>query len=86
VEALLVRSVINCLPVTSDDSTLVANAGLLLPMTLAVRLGVGGVVNAFIQISRGGAMPGRKVLTLVATMLVGGSHIDHADMLRAGAT
>jgi hypothetical protein len=34
----------------------------------------------------GGALPGRKVLTLVATILAGGSHIDHADVLRAGAT
>jgi Transposase DDE domain group 1 len=30
--------------------------------------------------------PSRKVLTLVATILAGGSHIDHADRLRAGAT
>ena len=34
----------------------------------------------------GGALPGRKVLTLVASILAGGSHIDHADLLRAGAT
>ncbi len=34
----------------------------------------------------GGASPGRKVLTLMNTMLAGGSHIDHADMLRAGAS
>jgi hypothetical protein len=34
----------------------------------------------------GGALPGRKVLTLVHTIVAGGSHIDHADMLRAGAT
>jgi hypothetical protein len=34
----------------------------------------------------GGSRPGRKVCTLVATILAGGSHIDHADMLRAGAT
>jgi hypothetical protein len=34
----------------------------------------------------GGARPGRKILTLVATILAGGSHIDHADVLRAGAT
>ena len=31
-------------------------------------------------------MPGRKILTLVAAILAGGSHIDHADKLRAGAT
>ena len=34
----------------------------------------------------GGARPGRKVLSLLASMLVGGSHIDHADRLRVGAT
>ena len=34
----------------------------------------------------GGARPGRKVLTLVHAIIAGGSHIDHADMLRAGAT
>ena len=34
----------------------------------------------------GGARPGRKVLTLVALDVAGGSHIDHADMLRAGST
>ncbi len=34
----------------------------------------------------GGAHPGRKVLTLVHMLIAGGSHIDHADMLRAGST
>ena len=34
----------------------------------------------------GGAHPGRKVCTLVAAMLVGASHIDHVDRLRAGST
>src|SRR5215472_10543020 len=34
----------------------------------------------------GGARPGRKVLTLVHSILAGGSHIDHADVLRAGRT
>ena len=34
----------------------------------------------------GGALPGRKVLTLVHAMVAGGSHIDHADILRSGAT
>ena len=34
----------------------------------------------------GGARPGRKVLTLVSSMLVGGSHIDHVNLLRAGST
>ena len=34
----------------------------------------------------GGARPGRKVLTLVHAMVVGASHIDHADVLRSGGT
>lgn len=81
---------IDRLDVTFDDPSLVANAGLLLPMTLAVRLGVESLVNATVKIRghRNGAgfLPGRKLLSLVATILVGGSHIDHADLLRSGAT
>ena len=34
----------------------------------------------------GGTRPGRKVLPLVATTLADGSHIDHANRLRAGST
>ena len=73
---------------TFDDDNLVANAGLLLPATLVERLGVEAVINTTVRLDGrvGGASPGRKVLTLVNTMLAGGSHIDHADMLRAGAT
>lgn len=80
---------IDRLAVTFDDPSLVANAGLMLPMTLAVRLGVESLVNSFVSIRhRNGAgfRPGRKVLSLVATILAGGSHIDHAEMIRAGAT
>ena len=73
---------------TFDDETLVANAGLVLPATLMARFGLEALVNATVRLSGrvGGARPGRKVLSLVATILAGGSHIDHADMLRAGAT
>lgn len=34
----------------------------------------------------GGALPGRKVLTLVHAMISGGECIDGANRLRAGAT
>jgi Transposase DDE domain group 1 len=34
----------------------------------------------------GGFRPGRKILTLVHSIIAGGSHIDHAEVLRAGAT
>jgi Transposase DDE domain group 1 len=73
---------------TFDDPTLVANAGLVVPATLVVRLGLESLVNATVRLVGrvGGAWPGRKVLTLVATIMAGGSHIDHADVLRAGAT
>jgi Transposase DDE domain group 1 len=71
-----------------DDPSLVADAGLIVPATLLVRLGLEAVVNDMVRLVDrvGGANPGRKVLTLVASILAGGSHIDHADRLRAGAT
>jgi hypothetical protein len=73
---------------TFDDPSLVANAGLVVPATLMLRLGLEGLINQSVRLVGrvGGARPGRKVLTLVATILAGGSHIDHADVLRAGAT
>lgn len=73
---------------TFDDETLVADAGLVLPATLMVRLRLEALVNDMVRLVDrvGGARPGRKVLTLIASILVGGSHIDHADRLRAGAT
>ena len=73
---------------TFDDDNLVGNAGLVLPATLVERLDLELLINSTVRLDGrvGGAMPGRKVLTLMNTMLAGGSHIDHADMLRAGAT
>lgn len=71
-----------------DEPSLVADAGLIVPATLMVRLGLEALVNQMLQLRGrvGGSRPGRKVLTLVAAILAGGSHIDHADRLRAGAT
>ena len=73
---------------TFDDSNLVANAGLLLVATLTQRLGLEALIDATVRLVGrvGGARPGRKVLTLVHAMIAGASHIDHADMLRAGST
>ena len=73
---------------TFDDPNLVANAGLLLVATLTQRLGLEALIDSTVRlIGRiGGARPGRKVLTLVHAMIAGASHIDHADMLRAGST
>jgi hypothetical protein len=74
--------------VTFDEPSLVADAGLIVPATLMARLGLEALVNQMVDLRGrvGGARPGRKVLTLVAAILAGGSHIDHADRLRAGAT
>ena len=79
---------IDRIEVTFDEPNLVANAGLLLVATLVVRLGLERLINEVVDLSGrvGGALPGRKVLTLVHAIAAGGSHIDHADVLRAGAT
>ncbi len=79
---------IDRIEVIFDDPNLVANAGLLLVATLTRRLGLEALVNSTVRlIGRvGGALPGRKVLTLVHSMIAGGTHIDHADVLRAGST
>ncbi len=73
---------------TFDDPNLVANAGLLLVATVTARLGLESLIDATVRLVGrvGGSRPGRKVLTLVHTMIAGGSHIDHADVLRAGST
>jgi Transposase DDE domain group 1 len=71
-----------------DDTHAIANAGLLLPATLAERLGIEQAADALIDLGeRAGAhRPGRKLLTLVHAMLAGGDCIDDADLLRFGQT
>ena len=71
-----------------DDHRLVANAGLLLPVTLAHRLGLGELVDQHVDLgdAPGRANAGDKLLTLVASALAGGDCIDDADALRAGST
>lgn len=72
------------LETTFDHEGLVANAGLLVAATLMARLGLETLINA--RVRTGSANPGRKLLTLVAAMLAGATHIDHVDVLRVGAT
>ena len=74
--------------VTFDEPNLVANAGLILVATLVGRLGLEKLINTTLRMAgrTGGARPGRKVLSLVHAICAGASHIDHADVLRAGAT
>ena len=72
-----------------DDHGLVANAGLILPATLALRLGLPQLLRK--RLDLGGGAPGRantgdKMMTLVASALAGGDCIAATDVLRAGGT
>ena len=71
-----------------DDQRVVANAGLVLASTLAGRLGIERVVDETVDLGGrpGAARPGRKLLTLVCSALVGGDSIDDAGVLRCGET
>ena len=75
---------IDRLRVVFDDEGLVADGGLLAAGTLMSRLGLEELVDE--RLGKVAPRPGRKVLSLVSAMLVGGTHVDHADRLRAGAT
>jgi len=71
-----------------DDPNSVGNAGLILAATLIKRLGLEALINQRVRLTgrEGGSRPGRKVLTLVCAIIAGATHIDHVDILRAGAT
>ena len=71
-----------------DDTRLVANAGLLLPATLARHLGLSQLVQEHLDLgdAPGRANTGDKIMTLVASALAGGDRIDDADALRTGRT
>ena len=85
---MLPRNHTDRIRITFDDHRLMANAGLLLPVTLAQHLGLREFVDSHVDL---GAAPGRantgdKVMTLVASTLAGGDCIDAAAALRAGGT
>jgi len=71
-----------------DDDRLVADAGLVLPATLAHHLGLKGLVEEHLALgaASGRANAGDKLLTLVMSALAGGDCIDDANALRAGGT
>ena len=76
----------DCIRIVFDDHRLVANAGLLLPATLAQHLGLGELVDHHLDLggAPGRANTGDKMMTLVASALAGGDCIDDADALRTG--
>lgn len=76
------------LEVSFDDDRLVADAGLLLPATLAQHLGLKELLDRHVHLGDrpGRANPGHKAMTLINSALAGGDCIDDADALRAGGT
>jgi hypothetical protein len=82
------RGGLDGLEVAFDDGRAVANAGLLLPATLAGRLGLEALCDQVVDLGLrpGAARPGRKVMTLVHAILAGADSIDDCDLLRAGAS
>ena len=71
-----------------DDHRLAANAGLILPATLARRLGLSQLVHNHLDLgpASGRVNTGDKMMTPVASALAGGDCIDDADVLRSGGT
>ena len=79
---------LDAVQVSFDDSRSVADAGLVLPATLAERLGLERLINSSVDLGRraGAFRPGRKVMTLVHAILAGADSIDDADILRSGSS
>ena len=85
---MLPRSYPDGIHIAFDDHRLVNNAGLILPATLAQRLGLPQLVQQRLDLgdAPGRANPGDQMMTLVASALAGGVCIDDTDALRAGGT
>jgi len=69
-----------------DARGLVANAGLVLPATLAQRLGLPELLRQHIDLGKvaGAANPDVKALTAIASLLAGGEYVEDVNALRAG--
>ncbi len=78
--------VLDRVEVVFDDDNAVCNGGLVLPVSLAGRLGVRELVDELVDLgdAPGRANVGLKAMGLIASALSGGDSIDDADVLRAG--
>lgn len=76
------------LTVTFDDERLIANAGLVLPATLAQHLGLKDLFDEHVDLgdAPGRANVGDKAMCVVHSVLADGDSIDDTDRLRAGST
>jgi hypothetical protein len=84
----MVRGLPDATRVVFDDERSVANAGVLLPAMLADRLGIEALVDRTVDLGErpGAANAGRKVMTLLSAMALGGDCIDDCEVLRSGQT
>ena len=73
---------------TFDDEHAVADAGLILPATLAQHLGLRALFDDHVDLgdAAGHANVGAKAMTLIHSALADGDSIDDADALRAGSS
>jgi hypothetical protein len=80
--------VLDRVEIAFDDQQAVASAGLLLPATLAERLGIEQATDQLVDLGDrpGAARPGPKLLTVVHAMAAGGDCIDDVELLGCGAT
>jgi hypothetical protein len=70
-----------------DDERAVADAGVVLEVTLAGRLGIEALVDARVDLGEraGAGNEGAKVVTLISAMALGADCIDDCDVLRSVA-
>lgn len=68
---------------TFDRDGLISNAGPIITATLVMRLGLEKLTTRWAR--TGAANAGRKTCTPIAAVLAGATHIDHVDVVRAGA-
>ena len=78
---MLPRHHLDGIRIAFDDHRLVNNAGLILPDTLALHLGLPQLVDRHLDLGRapGRANTGDKMMTLVASALAGGDCINDAE-------
>jgi len=76
------------LAVIFDDDHAVANAGMILPATLAQQLGMRELFDRHVDLgdAAGRSNMGIKAMTLVHSALAGGDCIDDADRMRLADT
>ena len=76
------------LDVVFDDDHVVPNAGVLLVARLAQVLGIEEITDMCVRLGQrvGSYRPGRKLLTLMHSIVLGGDFINDIRVLRAGST